>query len=154
TRMTFYAGQSYVDVTHLIRNSFRPVSKYVKVKSARMLTPSALSPTPIQNQLRVAFSGDKLWVRDSTGSSRVELIPPTFVSISSNGTKSTITTDTNGNGGMVLADWSYHGATARFDFEPIASSTSLTQGNTSRLQNRLFALAAQDWYSARGAFGA
>src|SRR5262249_37713963 len=126
TRMTFYAGQSYGDVTHLIRSAFRATAKYVKVKSASMLTRSCLTnPPPIQNQLRLGFSGDKLWVRDSTGSASVELIPPQFTSIDINGAKTTITTDSNN--GMVLADWSYHGATARMDFTPIAGSGSLTQ---------------------------
>src|SRR5262245_39670755 len=37
TRMTFYAGQQYVTVQHLIRNSFHAYERYVKVKSAKLL---------------------------------------------------------------------------------------------------------------------
>jgi len=155
TRMTFYAGQAYVDVTHLIRSSFHSQAKFVKVKSAQVLTHSSLLPWPVDKHLRVAFSGDKLWMRDSTGSASVELISPTFTSIDSNGVKTVVTSDSNGpNGGMVMADWSYHGATARFDFEPVANSPALANDDSLRFQNRLFALAGADWYSARGAFGA
>ncbi|MEQ1831905.1 MAG: hypothetical protein ABL977_02535 [Candidatus Eisenbacteria bacterium] len=151
TRMTFYAGQYYIDVTHVIRNSFLPNERFVKVKSAKLITPSSLTPAPIVNQLRISRSGDNLWVRDSSGAAQVELMPTEFTTTDNLGVDTIVNTDANG--GMVLADWSYHGASARFDFDQAPPSASQTNGSTLRLQNRLFALAPQDWYSTRGAFG-
>lgn len=150
TRMTFYAGQSYVTVQHVIRNSFPLEERYVKVKSALLRVGSTNTVSA-----RAGGSGSELWVDAFSGKARVELVPPTLSVTTSYPPRLNTTLNVDPNNGMVIGDWSYHGATVCFDF--VQSTTDISQqekaNRTARFQNRLMALAPAAWYSDQGAFG-
>src|SRR5262249_3402165 len=149
-RITFHAGQAYVTVDHLIRNSFRASERYVKVQSARLLVPGT-SPSAG----RIRRSGDRVWMQGSRGAS-LEMIPDSLeytTRYSLDDTRTQKTLSVASNGGMVIPDWSYHGAHVRFDFSDTTLSTGEQIRRRTRYIDRLAALAPASWYSDRGAFG-
>lgn len=150
TRMTFFAGQTYVDIEHVIRNSVRAIETYVKVKSARLETVNG-SNGPFSTATRASRTGLPLWTDTPSGNSAFELIPYTMKVDGAVQQDSTINVDVNG--GMVIADWAHHGTSMRFDFSAAGQMQSEKDNRISRYQSRLFALAPASWYSTLGAFG-
>lgn len=154
TRITWYAGQSYVRVEHLIRNSLATQERYVKVSSAKL---NAGTSTTTH---RIAKSGDSIWSNVvSGGGTSVELIPATVVISSDYDPISTPpvervqqTLNVDVNGGMIMADLSYHGATVQLDFAAGLSAGEKTR-RTTAAKDPLIALAPEAQYSDLGAFG-
>lgn len=151
TRITFYAGQSYVMVDHLIRNSQQYEERYVKVRSAKLRL--GLAGTTV----RATRSGAKSWANFASGSGlTLEMIPPTAVvttGYNANGTRNNINMDVDANGGLVIGDMSYHGASFRVDFATGLSAAEQTR-RAGCYAERLVALAPSSWYSDLGALGA
>ena len=149
TRLTFYAGQRFVTVDHTIRNSFYLSERFVKVKSAKLLVGSQTAPAT----KRVTRSGDQVWLYPSSGMGSLELIPDQFTYSSAyTGGRVNHTIDVDGNGGLILGDWSYHGGRVRFDFSDTTLTSTEQANRTTAFVDRLFALAPANWYSDRGAF--
>lgn len=148
-RITFYAGQTYVTVEHMIRNSFHASERYVKVKSARLLVPGGSPATE-----RIRRSGDRVWLYPRSDGASFEMIPDslTYTTGFTNGTRTQATMLVSSNEGMIIADWSYHGARARFDFSDTTLSSGEQVRRRTRYIDRLAALAPGSWYSDRGAF--
>ena len=149
-RITFHAGQTYVTVQHLIRNSFAASERYVKVKSARLLVPGSSPATG-----RIRRSGDRVWINPGDRGASVEMIPDSLVYTADfrNGARTQKTMRVSSNGGMIIADLSYHGAGVRFDFSDTTLSASEQRRRSTSYIDRLAALAPATRYSDAGAFG-
>jgi hypothetical protein len=105
TRLTWYAGQSWVKIEHLIRNSSPTQERYVKLSSARLAVGPAAAPA------RIARSGAFVWSNVTTGGASVELIPPTLVVSTVYDpdakppiNRQNVTMDVDANGGMIIGD--------------------------------------------------
>lgn len=153
TRLTWYAGRTDVVVEQVLRNSYEPQERYIKVSSAK-LDIGTTSTTD-----RIARSGDLLWANVESGGKSLELVPPTLVVSTTydpyanppvNRANSTI--DVDSNGGMIIGDLSYHSATFHLDF---GSGLSVGEKSlrTASAKDPLMAMADDDWYSAMHAFG-
>jgi hypothetical protein len=150
-RITFHAGQTYVTVDHLIRNSFHASERYVKVKSARLLVPGG-SPA----SARARRSGDRVWIQAGASGAAFEMIPDslTYTSWFSDPVRIEKTMGVSANGGMTLPDWSYYGTHVRFEFSDAKLNKPEQSRRATGYIDRLAALAPAGWYSDRGAFGA
>ena len=149
-RITFHAGQTYVTVDHLIRNSFHASERYVKVRSARLLVPGS---NPAAGRIR--RSGDCIWLQPRNGGASFEMIPDslTYTADFQKELRTQETMIVSSNGGMIIPDWSYHGARARFEFADTTLSGGERTLRRTRFIDRLAALAPASWYSDQGAFG-
>lgn len=154
TRLTWYAGQTFVKIEHLIRNSFAAQERWVKLSSAKLNVGTSTTTN------RIARSGDTVWSNVTSGSgASVELLPAS-VTISDEyapyakppieRVQETLNVDTNG--GMIIGDLSYHGATVQLDFAAGLSATEKTR-RTTVFKDPLIALAPEQQYSDLGAFG-
>ena len=153
TRMTWYAGQTYVRIEHVIRNSLASRERYVKLSSA-LLQAGVATATD-----RVARSGALVWSNVSATGAALELIPPTLeVSdvydpyANPPVWRHNVTVNVDDNGGLIIGDLSHHGATWQLDF-----AENLSAGEAARrtrvFVDPLMALAEDTWYSELGAFG-
>ena len=152
TRLSWYAGQSYVRIDHVLRNSLPARERYVKLSSARLRVGS---PTATSRVLR---SGSTVWTEAATSGAALELIPATLV-VSTTYEPEAIppiwrvntTVDVDANGGMLIGDLSHHGATWQLDFAVSTSTERVRRAAVAA--DPLVALADQDRYSELGAFG-
>lgn len=154
TRLTWYAGQTQVKIDHLLRNSFAAKEHWAKLASAKLNAGTSTTTD------RIAKSGDVLWSNRPAGTS-LELIPPTL-DISDEydpyGTPPVERLQYNppinidANGGMIIGDQSYHGATIHIDFAAALSGPESTR-RTTAAKDPLIALAPESRYSELGAFG-
>lgn len=154
TRLTFYAGQSYVKIEHALRNSLAAQERYVKLLSAKINVGTATTTK------RLARPGEEIWVNARVGQpASVELIPAQLTISSEYGPdenppipRTNTTLDVDANGGMVIGDLSAHTATLHVDFATGMNSSAQAEATAKRL-DPLMALAPQSWYSDVHAFG-
>jgi hypothetical protein len=137
TRLTFYAGRSDVTVEHVLRNSYRPNERNVKVKSASLKL--GTGGTIISNvcsgmENRATCSGPLTqWAKFSASGISFELIPTQWA----------------GNGGIVIPDLSHAGASIVVNFAQNLS-TADEANYRAAAQSKLFFLAPASWYSQYG----
>ena len=152
TRLSWFAGQTYVRIDHVLRNSLPARERYVKLSSARLRigSPTATS--------RVQRSGSTVWAEAAPSGAALELIPATLVvstayepDASPPVWRVNTTVDVDANGGMLIGDLSHHGATWQLDFAVAASSERIRRAAVAA--DPLVALADQGRYSELGAFG-
>jgi exo-rhamnogalacturonan lyase-like protein len=153
TRLTWRAGQSDVRIEHVLRNSLAAQERYVKLSSARLLMGSATATSRIQR------SGSVVWSNVPATGAGIELIPPTLLvsidyDLSANPpiTRNNILVDIDANGGLVIGDLSYHGATWQADFAENLSTGEATR-RAAVASDPLMALAEEARYADLGAFG-
>lgn len=132
TRITFYAGKTYVRIEHVLRNSVQFSERHVKISSA---TVSVGTPG---TTVRSPRPGAVSWFNAGASGVALQLVPSALWGI-----------DTAANDGMILADMSHHGATLVVEF-----ARSLPSGEMTRLESAanspLFATALPSWYSQYG----
>lgn len=151
TRLTWVAGQSWVRIDHVLRNSLAARERYVKLSSARLRVGPTTTPA------RIRRSGSQVWA-DATAGAGLQLIPAT-VDVSTVYEPEAIppvervnqTVDVDLNGGLVIGDLSHHGATWVLEFATLAASERARRAATAA--DPLVALAASERYSDLGAFG-
>lgn len=152
TRLTWRAGQADVKIEHLIRNSLSTNERWVKLSSAKLNIGTAATTD------RIARSGEFIWSNRAAGTS-LELIPPSLV-ISDEYDPYNVTPvqrvqetmNVDANGGMIMADLSYHGASLQLDFTTGLSGPEQTRRSTAA-KDPMIALAPEARYSELGAFG-
>jgi hypothetical protein len=132
TRLSFYAGRSDVRVEHVLRNSVPDNETHVKLETATLRVGSGDGTT-----VTATRSGSVEWSQ-VTGQSGLtfELIPQTIYGSISR----------DANGGMLLPDMSYHGATIVLEFGDDGGDSS-----PAAARSPLFARADGTWYAAHGA---
>jgi hypothetical protein len=153
TRMTWYAGQTYVRIEHVIRNSLPLRERYVKLSSALLLAGATAATA------RVQHSGSLVWSNATASGAALELIPQTLdVSDAYDPFanppvwRHNVTIDVDGNGGMIVGDLSHHGATWQVDFaDPLSAGEAARRARV--FADPLMALADESGYSDLGAFG-
>lgn len=151
TRLTWYAGQTFVRVDHVIRNSLRTRERYVKLSSARLRIGAATAASRVQR------SGALVWA-DANPGATLELIPATAVVSTAYDpmavppvARVNATFDVDVNGGLVIGDLSHHGATWILEFSDPSASERARRAAVAA--DPLVALAAPERYSELGAFG-
>jgi hypothetical protein len=132
TRLTFYAGQSRIRVDYLIRNSYRPNERQAKIRSATLQFGAGTATS------RATRPGSLSYLNAGGGGVRFEAVPAVLWNI-----------DTASNGGMLVPDLSYHGASFLLDCEEGVSSAEQTR-RANAAEAKLFARAPADWYSEYG----
>ncbi len=132
TRITFYAGQTYLKVEQLLRNSYQTNERPVKISSATLEVGSGATA------VRATRPGSITYANVGMAGAKFELVPATLWYI-----------DTASNGGMVIPDLSYHGATIVLDFAANLSSSDQTRMQTV-VRSPLFARAPARWFSDYG----
>lgn len=146
TRLTFRAGRADVQVRQLLRNSFPYDARFVKIKSALVRLDTASVP------VRIARSGDGVWLNPANGEGGAELVPPRLLVPTATYPRRTVSVSVDADGGIVIPDLSYHGATLCLDFTP--GLTARARADRAALAaDRLVALAPDTTYSNDGAFG-
>ena len=132
TRLTFYAGESRIRVDFLVRNSYRSNERQAKIRSA------TLQFGPGTATARAVRPGSMSYVNAGISGARFEAVPVTLWNI-----------DTASNGGMLIPDLSYHGASIVLDCEEgLTASEQSRRGSAAK--DRVFARAAPSWYSQYG----
>lgn len=153
-RLTFTAGSAVVRIERVLRNSYALEERYVKVQSSKLILGGNGAT------VRASTSGSYLWTTVSASGATSEIIPATLdmsTTYDPNATpyvnRQNTTTNVDTSGGMIIGDWSYHGATTVFDFTEGLTAPEKSQRATAS-SDRLVALAPASWYSDMGAFGA
>jgi hypothetical protein len=131
-RISFFAGRPNIKIEYLLRNSYQPNERHVKIRSATLKIGGG------STFLRAARPGSISWANVSAGGTTFELVPTTLWKI-----------DTVSNDGMLVADLGYHGATLVADFSEGLSTTEQTN-RANAVKSPLFAMAPGSWYSDHG----